>query len=99
VTGRVLCWEPDRELHPQYAGVPDVEHFGLILSHDRPDGWRGVSAITFDGPVQHQLDPNRPKWTVESLDPLTLSPSILCTTSKGGCGLHGFIRDGKWVPA
>jgi hypothetical protein len=34
-------------------------------------------------------------WTVEQAQPLTLSPSILCRV----CNLHGFIRDGKWVPA
>lgn len=37
----------------------------------------------------------RPRWRVESQDPLTLSPSILCRT----CGNHGFIREGRWVPA
>jgi hypothetical protein len=26
---------------------------------------------------------------------LTVSPSLLCRT----CGNHGFIRDGRWVPA
>ena len=35
------------------------------------------------------------RWTVESLDPLTISPSVLCRS----CGLHGFIRDGRWIPA
>jgi hypothetical protein len=35
------------------------------------------------------------KWTVESVDPLTLSPSLLCRA----CGHHGFIRGGRWVPA
>lgn len=34
-------------------------------------------------------------WTVEQLDPLTISPSVLCRA----CGNHGFIRDGRWVPA
>jgi hypothetical protein len=34
-------------------------------------------------------------WEVVSLVPLTLSPSLLCRT----CGHHGFIREGKWVPA
>ncbi|MDE2101836.1 MAG: hypothetical protein KGL39_31610 [Patescibacteria group bacterium] len=33
-------------------------------------------------------------WQVTSYEPLTISPSVLC-----GCGDHGFIRDGKWVPA
>jgi len=31
-----------------------------------------------------------------SEDPLTIEPSILCPA---GCGLHGFIRGGRWVPA
>ena len=34
-------------------------------------------------------------WKVESWEPLTLSPSLLCKT----CGDHGFIRGGKWVMA
>lgn len=34
-------------------------------------------------------------WRVLSVNPLTLSPSLLCTR----CKTHGFIRDGKWVPA
>jgi hypothetical protein len=34
-------------------------------------------------------------WAVESWQPLTLSPSVLCRI----CGNHGFIREGQWVPA
>lgn len=34
-------------------------------------------------------------WELVSLEPLTLSPSLLCRV----CGHHGFIRDGRWVPA
>lgn len=34
-------------------------------------------------------------WTVEQEEPLTLSPSLLCRI----CGHHGFIRNGRWVPA
>lgn len=37
----------------------------------------------------------RGQWTLVSENPLTLAPSLLCTV----CGDHGFIRDGKWVPA
>jgi uncharacterized protein DUF6527 len=33
-------------------------------------------------------------WAVESADPLTISPSLLCTA----CRVHGFIRGGKWQP-
>lgn len=35
------------------------------------------------------------EWDVLSENPLTLSPSLLCRT----CGNHGFVREGKWVPA
>ena len=34
-------------------------------------------------------------WVVEQVQPLTLSPSILCRA----CQFHGHIREGKWVPA
>jgi len=37
---------------------------------------------------------NYAKWTVESWEPLTVSPSLLCS-----CGHHGFIRGGKWITA
>lgn len=41
------------------------------------------------------LDATWTPWTLESWEPLTVSPSLLCM----GCGAHGFIREGKWVPA
>jgi hypothetical protein len=37
----------------------------------------------------------RPMWTVVSEDPLTLTPSLQCRA----CGDHGFVTNGKWVPA
>lgn len=33
---------------------------------------------------------------VVAKDPLHLEPSLLLS---GCCGLHGFIREGRWVPA
>lgn len=35
------------------------------------------------------------EWKVEKAEPLTLSPSLLCRA----CGDHGWVREGKWVPA
>jgi len=32
-------------------------------------------------------------WQIQSTDPLTVTPSILCS----GCGTHGFITAGSWV--
>lgn len=34
-------------------------------------------------------------WSVESKNPLTVQPSILC----GDCGLHGWITAGQWWDA
>lgn len=38
-----------------------------------------------------------PIWTATSLEPLTLSPSIRCLATD--CNDHGFISEGRWVPA
>jgi hypothetical protein len=92
---RFTCWRPDCELNPQYDGLPDVEKFGAIIDHPAPNGTSCSGGIIFDGEVQRRLMPDRPRWTVEQWDPLTLSPSVLCTA----CGDHGFVRDGKWVAA
>lgn len=35
------------------------------------------------------------RWQLVTAEPLTINPSVLC----GTCGLHGFIREGRWVPA
>jgi hypothetical protein len=91
---RFSCWKPDRNLNPQYAHLPDVEKYGATVFHKRPDGKNCLGAITFASAVSAALAPGRPSWHVESWEPLTVSPSLLCS-----CGDHGFIRNGKWVKA
>jgi hypothetical protein len=94
-TLRYFAWSPDRDLNPQYDGVPDEPKAGAIIDHKKPDGSGDCSgAVNFDTPVMRQLRSDRALWTVESWEPLTISPSVLCS-----CGDHGFIREGKWVPA
>lgn len=66
---------------------------GFSESHRAPDGRECAGAVTFDVPEAEGLP--GPRWTVESWDPLTISPSILCRI----CGHHGFVRSGRWVPA
>lgn len=101
VTAEYTSWRPDRELNPQYEGIPDLDRWGLIVTHPRPDnGEECMSSVDFDTDVRQQVIdaggwPPRPKWAVEQEEPLTLSPSLLCTA----CGHHGFIREGQWVPA
>jgi hypothetical protein len=66
---------------------------GLIEEHDDNAGARCSGYVRLRIPLNDTT--TRPSWAVESEEPLTLSPSVLCTT----CGHHGFIREGKWVPA
>ena len=92
---RYVSWAPDRELNPQYGDdILDVEHYGAIITHLTHEDKLCEGCITFDSPTSQSIEPARPKWIVESWDPLTISPSILCD-----CGDHGFIRGGKWVQA
>jgi len=98
-TLRWSCWDPDLTLNPQWEHLADrlpVEHFMAIIDHTAPDGSQCQSAATLDSEVAHAAGkPDRALWQVESIDPLTLSPSLLC----GQCGDHGFIRGGRWVRA
>jgi hypothetical protein len=77
---------------------------GILQPHRKQDGaWCG-GAVTFAGhdpglwTVDGVLKP-RPTWQVISLDPLHLEPSLLCDPQRGGCGDHGFIRNGRWESA
>jgi hypothetical protein len=94
-TLRFTRWAPDRDLNPQYADLPDVDPIGAIETHPAPNGSPCEASLTFDSDVARRVFPNYPYWTVHCLDPLTLSPSLLCHQ----CGSHGFIRDGLWIAA
>jgi hypothetical protein len=84
------------------------EHYGAIIRHSPGPNQQphhaeffgpGVceGGIVFDTPTTQVLDAMHgasARWQVESWDPLTISPSVLCD-----CGDHGFIRAGRWVAA
>lgn len=92
---RFSRWAPDRDLNPQYAAdLPDVERYAAMIRHTTSAGEPCMGAITFEGEVARRIEPGKPVWSVESWEPLTVSPSLLCS-----CGDHGFIRDGRWVRA
>lgn len=55
-------------------------------AHRSPVGRNDLGRVVFDEP-HHRL---------VAEDPIHIEPSLLCA---GDCGVHGFIRDGKWVPA
>lgn len=51
----------------------------------------------------HPPDPGTPRWRViggaaERAEGLTLAPSIHHTAERGGCGWHGFLTNGVFVP-
>lgn len=88
-----LPWSPDRSIPAnaeRFEGIPDVEKSMLLVKCPHGEG-----GIHVDTPEVRAVFPHGPHWTVESWEPLTLSPSILRTE----CGCHGFIREGKWVAA
>lgn len=81
--------------HALVLVTPDghAEPTGCEVYHLTPAGKPCVGWIMFDVPALADRPAER-KWQVESWDPMTLSPSLLC-----GCGDHGFVRAGQWVVA
>lgn len=103
---RYLSWSPDRSIPAnaeRYADIPDIERYGAIIRHrpgphpdvppERSSGWC-EGGLTFDNEATRRLGTSHATWTVESWDPLAISPSVLCS-----CGDHGFVRGGQWIPA
>lgn len=79
---------------PDTVTGEDTDWHALTYDHLTPDGKSCQGYITLDVPAMRELWPTVERWTVESWEPLTLSPSLLCS-----CGDHGFIREGRWVRA
>ena len=65
------------------------ERVGVLVRHETPSGKDCMGSVIFEGAPSTIKGA---RWSVESYDPLTVSPSLLCS-----CGDHGFIRDGRWV--
>ena len=74
----------------------DDSRIGISYYHTTPEGNTCNGFITFEGGAwANAFDNKIPSWKVISFEPLTITPSLLCKA----CGDHGFITDGKWVPA
>jgi hypothetical protein len=94
-----FSWSPDRALNPQYEDVADVEMAGIIISKDGEN----IGSCWFDTEdVAAIPDRKGPVWQVHSLDPLHIEPSVQMYEYLDGEFVpkyHGFIREGRWVPA
>lgn len=90
----------DREWLAFYSNSSG-ERTGIIELHELDDGTVCGGSVLFSMPYGAAAVPHaegvQPRWRVEQLDPLTISPSVLCSPELGGCGHHGFIRDGRWT--
>lgn len=92
-----VSWKDDMERIPlgsdfYYTWIErDEKRIGVMLWYDAcpvHEDCRG--SIPFEG------YPNRTTfWQLVQEDPLTLTPSVL----QRPCGFHGWITDGRWVPA
>lgn len=78
-----------------YTSWGTYDRVGLIEWHRDRYGEECGGGVLFDLPGVREAFPDRALWQVESLEPLTLWPSLACL----GCGHHGWIRDGRWEPA
>ena len=81
VTACEFRYEPDGQLHIAYRHE--------CRAADDPKSHVAFAAV----PVS--ITGEGRDWKLDQLEPLTISPSLLCMT----CNHHGFIRAGKWVPA
>lgn len=75
---------------PEVKLDDDGRHF--LWSHECSH--EGLDGSTWHADVMLPLHPTL-GWVVEQVEPLTVSPSILCMS----CNTHGFWREGRWVVA
>lgn len=73
----------------------DANGFALAVRHTT-DGWRfsHVCDLPRSG-VRLRIAPLLTNHQIATVSPLHIEPSILCAD----CGIHGFVRLGKWVSA
>lgn len=76
----------------EHTGVADGVPVGVLLTH--ACAARGGQVVQDFIPINAAVSAREP-WVLVSSDPITLQPSVHYTC----CGVHGFVTDGRWVPA
>jgi len=71
----------------QFSYGQDGGKVGLIL---RCPGCREVSFLPFRSGIHSE------EWNLLNEDPIELTPSIHHDTKLGGCGWHGWLRNGEF---
>lgn len=79
--------------------LADEVYFGWLADDANPVFWHWCAALA-DVPEEHTVTgrwvaANTSAHTLVCREPLHLEPSLLWSC----CGLHGFVRDGAWIPA
>ena len=90
-------------------GKPVLRREGVGLMCDCPCGCGTADEgralyVAFANPLDGgppEISPGEPTWqrVGDTFETLTLTPSILRSVEKGGCGWHGHIRQGEVVVA
>ena len=82
-------------------GSPSPERTGVGIIFDCPCGCGDETLAQFDNPLdgKPKLEGRHPTWkrTGDTIETLTLRPSIKRTKNASECGWHGFITDGEAV--
>lgn len=94
------------DLDPMFLDGHSGGRAGVGIEFSCPCGKCGIDCyIPFENPLDggppYDKRPNLPHWkrTGDTFETLTLSPSILRSVAKGGCGWHGWIRNGEVLTA
>lgn len=83
-------------------GNPIPRREGVGVAFDCPCGCGSPLFVPFANPLDGGPPyDKRCLWnrTGETFETLTLAPSILRSKEKGGCGWHGFVRNGEILKA
>ena len=78
----------EQHFYRLYRGYTSGEIEGCRILH--PKGSNATDSYPNSNWCVGSIDFTR--WTLHSLEPLHVEPSILCI-----CGSHGYIRNGKWI--
>lgn len=87
---------PDKGWLHYQDGVNDLVIIGIMENHRTADGFVCGGYASFVRPPRpSEHEATNPLWKVQSIEPLTITPSLQCRS----CANHGFITEGQWVSA